>query len=126
MNLKQKKKKPNSKYWRSKADALWGSIIHSKYGECLINDEHCHGRLEAHHLISRGKGVTRHDLNNGVLLCTNHHKFSIQCSPHMGQIGFADWLKENQPEKYHYFLTNRWRNEKHNYREACERLAEWK
>jgi len=122
--LAEKKALVNSDYWLKKADDEWKRIIHNKYGECLINNEDCEGSLEAHHLISRRKGITRHDPANGVLLCSNHHKWSVTCSPHGGPIGFSDFLKGNFPDKYHYVLTNQWTNGKHNYREAYERLCQ--
>lgn len=121
-NLQKKKDKVNSKYWRNKADEYWKEYIH-KRGECAVNNKDCKGNLEAHHLISRSQAVTRHKPVNGILLCSNHHKFSVKCSPHKGPVGFSIWLKENKPARYNFVETNRYlTGEKVDYKAACERF----
>lgn len=118
--LQKKKDKPNSKYWKTKADKAWGELIHLEE-QCLVNDN-CKGNLEAHHLITRSKVTTRHAHENGVLLCSLHHKYSTECSPHTAPIQFSEFLRLNYPEKYEWVLKNKFRNEKPNYKENYEKL----
>lgn len=57
---------------KKKCDKLWGEIIRSK-GQC----EWCGRmdmRLEAAHIISRTYSKTRHDLKNGLCLCSACHR----------------------------------------------------
>tara|TARA_R110002126_G_scaffold110987_3_gene248762 strand:- start:907 stop:1305 length:399 start_codon:yes stop_codon:yes gene_type:complete len=122
-SLQKRKNNSSSKLWRTKADKAWGQIIHQDE-TCLISDQYCAGKLEAHHLISRAKVFTRHELINGVLLCSFHHKYSRECSPHMGPIGFADYLQHNEPAQYQWVLDNKWKTGKPDYKAAYERLME--
>lgn len=122
--LQKRKDNPNSGYWKKRADKEWGRVIHLS-DICIVNDK-CRGSLEAHHFISRSKLSTRHKLLNGVLLCTLHHKFSKELSPHMGPIGFSEYLRINYPDKYQWVLDNRFKNEKPNFKEAYEKLKEIK
>ena len=118
--LQKKKDNPNSKYWKTKADKEWGRIIHLEES-CLVGGN-CAGPLQAHHLISRGKVLTRHEVENGVLLCAFHHTFSTECSPHAAPIQFTEFLRLYYPEKIEYVMKNRWRQGKPNYKERYEEL----
>ena len=122
--LQKKKDNPNSLYWKKKADKAWGEYIHSN-DSCLICDDSSK-KLEAHHLVSRAVTHLRHDPENGILLCSWHHKFDPGCSPHAGPIGFSEWLKENYPNKHEYVLTNRYKTGKPNYKESYENLTKGK
>ena len=103
--LQKKIDDPNSRYWKNKADKTWSTLMHLLYKKCAIN-KNCKGRLEAHHLISRKNKTTRYCLNNGIVLCSLHHKFSITLSAHSAPIPFAQWLKDNDPEQYDWVLKN--------------------
>ena len=120
--LQKKKENPNSTYWKKKADIEWGRIIHE--ANCCLVGGNCSGNFEAHHLISRGNTLTRHDPKNGVLLCSLHHKWSKDCSPHMAPIQFTEFLRANCPEKIEYVMENRYKTGKPDYKEAFERLKE--
>ena len=96
--LQRRKANSRSKYWRNKADKLWGAILHHRQDSCAVCGRT--GRLEAHHLISRVVGVMRHDLRNGIILCTQHHKFCTELSAHEAPLQFAEWLQENRWEQY--------------------------
>jgi hypothetical protein len=99
---KKKKKKVN---YKKKCDLLWGQIIH-KSNACAIGGD-CAGRLEAHHLISRSRTPTRHKIENGILLCSKHHKFSTECSPHAGPLGFAEWMINHKPHIYNWVQAHK-------------------
>lgn len=122
--LQTRRDNPRSTYWKRKADALWGKVIHAIYQGCAVNDADCSGKPEAHHLISRSVGSTRHDLRNGIVLCTLHHKYSKSCSPHMGPVGFCAWLQFNENAKWRFVMAHRWSTEKPNYKEAYEYLCD--
>lgn len=51
----------------------------------------------AHHIIPRENKEYRHDLDNGITLCTKHHKFSRIISAHNNPMAFFLWL-----QKYRY------------------------
>lgn len=118
--LKQKKKNVRSKYWKTKADAAWGKLIHLRE-ECAIG-LNCNGNLEAHHLITRANVCTRHNPENGILLCSKHHKFSNRLSAHGAPMAFAEWIQHNLPETYQWCAENKYTTGKPDYKEALERL----
>ena len=123
-NLQKKKDNPASTYWKTKSDKLWGLIIHAVYDSCAVNDG-CAGNLEAHHLISRSCTMTRHAISNGILLCSKHHKFSQHLSAHMAPMAFAEWLQENDPDRYDWCSRNKWKTGKPDYEKAYGRLLEY-
>lgn len=97
--LAKKRDNPNSTYWKRKADVAWGRLIHAIGGGCVCKElGDCKGPLEAHHLITRGRLATRHTPANGVLLCSYHHKWSRDCSPHMAPLQFAQFLQERRKD----------------------------
>jgi len=98
MKLKQKKAKPNSKYWKKKADDAWAKEIR-KVGRCEICGR-VGSKLNAHHIISRTRLRFRHDLSNGICLCCYCHRFSPSFSPHVDTYSgemFLNWLQINRP-----------------------------
>lgn len=123
-NLQKNKDNPRSKYWKTKADGLWGAVIHEIYGQCAIDDD-CAGNVEAHHLISRGNVATRHDIKNGIGLCSKHHKFSNKISAHMAPIAFSEWLQNHMPETWLWCSENKFKVQKPDYFEAFKELEAW-
>lgn len=95
--LKKRIADPNSPLWRNKADKLWSTIIHlsNKCAVCsaIIN-------LQAHHLIPREVKRFRHIIENGILLCINHHKYCKAISAHKNPIAFIIWLQAHNPAKW--------------------------
>lgn len=84
---------------------LWTMVVHAQFGEkCAV----CGSTYKpnAHHIESRimFKGL-RYDPMNGVLLCPTHHKFGKD-SAHMAGCWFANWLKENLPDRYAYVIAH--------------------
>ena len=123
--LQKARENPRSSLWKKKADKAWAELVHMGT-KCLIDNDECCGRLEAHHLISRAKVSTRHKIENACLLCTLHHKYHKTCSPHGGPIGFSEWLRVHEPEKYAWVLENQHKIDRPNYKEAYENLVEIK
>jgi hypothetical protein len=117
---KPKDKKKSKTYYKNKAMKLWGEIIH-RAGQCAVCGK-SDIRLEAHHLISRAVVHLRNEPLNGILLCTWHHKYSPECSPHAGPIGFTEWLAINRPEAFEWVREQRFKGEKPDYKGDCERL----
>ena len=120
--LQKRKDDPKSKYWKNRADALWGAVIHEIYHECAICGKY---GIEAHHLISRGNTATRHSIENGIGLCTNHHKFDRKLSAHTAPLAFAEWLQENHPETWQWCSENKHKVQKPDYFEAFKDLEAW-
>lgn len=75
-------------------------------------------------MISRAKVLTRHEPENGVLLCSYHHKFSPDMSPHAAPLQFSEWLMKEHPDKYGWFLTNRFVTGQKDYEDAYYTLTE--
>jgi len=118
--LKQRKKNVRSKYWKTRADAAWGELIHRR-NECAVGVG-CAGNLEAHHLISRSNVCQRHDPENGILLCSKHHKFDPKLSAHKAPMAFSEWVQNNLPEAWAYCSENKYKIGKADYKAAYERL----
>ncbi len=63
--------------------------------------------LNSHHVLAK-EGVysfLMFDVNNGVCLCQNCHRFSRKCSAHRQEFAFFVWLQEHRPEQYNYLKT---------------------
>ena len=105
--LAKRKANPNSTYWKRKADEAWANEI-KKVGKCEI----C-GRTtgnNAHHIIARIRLRFRHDLSNGVCLCSYCHTFDPAISPHIDSFSaenFIRWLKGCRPGQYQWFEENK-------------------
>jgi len=122
--LQKNKDNPKSGYWKKKADALWGEVIHQIYRSCPV-DDNCAGRIEAHHLISRANTATRHSIENGIGLCSKHHKFSNTLSAHGAPMAFAEWMQNNYLDKWDWCCDNKFKVQKADYQEAYKDLEAW-
>jgi len=123
-NLQKKKDNPMSKYWKTKADGLWGKVIHEIYPSCAVG-EACSGNVEAHHLITRANTATRHRIENGIGLCSKHHKFCPNLSAHKAPLAFSEWLQEHKPDTWDWCSENKWKVQKPDYLEAYKDLEAW-
>ena len=122
--LQKKKDNHKSKYWKIKADNLWGKVIHEIYRSCAIGED-CAGHVEAHHLISRAKTATRHSVKNGIGLCSKHHKFCTTLSAHQAPLAFSEWLQKNMPEIWGWCSENKHKIQKPDYFDAYKDLESW-
>lgn len=122
--LQKRKDNPRSGYWKKKADKLWGAVIHEIYRSCAIGED-CSGPVEAHHLISRANVATRHNIENGIGLCSKHHKFDKRLSAHGAPMAFAEWIQKKHPETWEWCSENKHKIAKPDYREAVDELTAW-
>ena len=99
--MTKRKKNP----WFKKADKKWGELIRAP-GKCAVCGNF--GRVEAHHLIHRQVHFFRHNLENGIALCAQCHKFNTTCSAHASPWAFNTWMHENRPDQYQWWNKNRW------------------
>lgn len=60
----------------------------------------CH----AHHILPKRMKGMRWDVNNGIVLCPNHHKLGI-FSPHQNAIWFFGWMRANKPQQLNYIIN---------------------
>jgi len=106
-SLAQRKRNPNSKYWKGKADEAWSIQIRA-VGKCEMCPRTT--SLAAHHIINRTRLRFRHDLSNGICLCSWHHLRDPDISPHADSYsneGFLAWLRENRPGQYQWYEANK-------------------
>ncbi len=94
----QAKLKKLAKRERNRQDKEWKLLVRNRdENKCVI----C-GRsdiLHIHHLVAREIKELRHDIDNGITLCPNHHKFSLQISPHRNPFIFFNWMNEHRKEQ---------------------------
>ena len=107
--------KKGTKYWKKRCDKRWSELIRSA-GKCAIcGASNC--KLDTHHLIHRNAVSFRHNLNNGILLCSHCHNFGFgqptsdgpRISAHGTPWAFEDWMKENRPDQYAWWEKNRYK-----------------
>ena len=122
--LAERKANDTSLYWANKAKTAWGKYIHTKYTSCLVCGR-TSGKLDAHHLLTKGaNSLFKHDPNNGVLLCVHHHKWDKELSAHGTPALFKSWVATYHPEKAKWMEEHRYKTGKANHRESYERLKE--
>ena len=65
-------------------------------------------RLEGHHLIPRDASPSlKFEPRNLICLCTLHHKFSRECSPHKNPLIFYKWYEENYKENMEWLIEHK-------------------
>lgn len=128
MNLKQKKAKDNSTYWRKKALELVTEL--TKNQPCAVCKSMAlltTNRTCGHHVVAKKiSGYYATKLINLLPLCEQHHMFSNEIAAHSSyqpaQVRFVDWLKEFSPKKYELLYNYKKMQGKANYREDYEVL----
>jgi len=98
---KKRRKGQSRKTLANDCNTLWSMIVRARDGCCQVCGKKIN--LNAHHLIRRSKNLYHYDLNNGMCLCSYHHQFSRDCSPHAGGMGFAEWLMDKRPEVWQWW-----------------------
>lgn len=85
---KIREKKTNSDSGLNKQlDSLWSEAVHLRDKVCRICGDK---KGQAHHIFTRKNFSTRWNLENGILLCFNHHKNMAHEKP----LDFFDWLQK--------------------------------
>lgn len=126
----KEKENPSSSYWMNKADKIWSIFIKKRDRVCVIGCspigyiDPCFGPLESAHLIGRSVKKFRHDLNNGLALCSKHHNHSKVISYHSAMAAFIEWVMEFRPEQYRYWQKRKKRitSERVNFKEKHDQL----
>lgn len=116
--MKRKKGKPRKRTskdvpakgrLRDIADRLWSFAVRSDWNwKCAVCG---HGKVEAHHVICRQHARTRYMLRNGLSLCSTHHQFDADVSPHQNAAGFLLWLSDTYPELHQWYTETVERNQ---------------
>jgi len=90
---------------KRKQDEDWKVAIRTRDNyTCQICKKDCSNRPHVHHIIPKHITAYRHDLNNGITLCFNHHKVGSY-SPHQNALWFVEWMKLNKREQYDYIMN---------------------
>ena len=82
-----------------KLDKLWSQSVKNRANNKC---EYC-GRtdnLDAHHLNNRVIYSLRWDLENGVCLCKDHHRFNRKFAAHNTPSLFEDWIFDRRDIGY--------------------------
>ena len=102
----KKKHKPNSKYWRNKADkAFMPQFVGKPCAICGTTYLTC-----GHHVVEKSlSSYYRHAPRNIVVLCTTHHKYGNDIAPHsknpLAVKAWLDWLPENRKDAWKILNT---------------------
>lgn len=101
-------------------DNIFSKIIFLIYrNKCIwhdcVNGVPCGGYLETSHLIPRGDKYFKWDMNNAVVMCSNHHKFwHGTYSTEFSQSDASELLNKTHPELIDFLITNK--NRMHQYK----------
>lgn len=104
---KRSKRKAKRKVKMAHCDKVHRKLILVMFGHrCAICGK-TEGQIDIHHIISRASHFFRHNPNNGIPLCPVHHTFSTQLSAHGTPWAFEEWMQENRPYQYEWWVQNR-------------------
>lgn len=77
----------------------WSKKVRASYGnKCAICGSTKY--LNAHHIIPREVKEFRYDEDNGISLCSTHHKWCLEISPHRNPFVFFVWFMNTYPIKF--------------------------
>ena len=94
-----KEKKKLEKRELNRLDNEWREKVLERDGTtCAISGRTDY--IHVHHILPREIRVFRHDVDNGLCLSPNNHKFSLENSPHRNPFSFMLWFMENRPEQF--------------------------
>lgn len=123
-SLQKKREDVNSRYWKLKADKLWKELVHKKHGGCCAV---CGSTkwVQAHHLIPRELMSHRHIIQNGMLLCAAHHRFSFILSAHKSPIAFSKWVITYHQNTWNWLLRQEpTRHSNISFKDSVQRLEQ--
>lgn len=106
-------------------DNIFTKIIFLIYrNKCIWSNDFqvpCGGILETSHLIGRGNKYFRWDMNNAVIMCSNHHHFwHGKYKMEFSLEDASKKLQETHPELMNFLILNN--NSKHQYKPDIEAL----
>lgn len=102
-----------------KSCTTWGMAVRKRDKVCQVgkyklahldawlDTDDCEGPLEADHLIGRGNKALRNNLDNGILLCSWHHRLSPKLSHHGSPKAFWSFLEQYIPHRFEFREQNR-------------------
>lgn len=79
-----------------KEDKEWSLAIKERDKVCQICSK-SDGILNAHHIIPKQFREFRFNLDNGILLCFQHHR-GFKYSAHQNAVWFSEWLRIEKPK----------------------------
>ena len=103
---------------KKKADKLWRSIG-KEFAQCEVCltlpvlERVKYTKLDAHHIISRGRKRLKFDLRNRCWLCSSHHTLSNKCAEKNQEGWFWDksgntgWMGTHRPEDKKYLAKHK-------------------
>lgn len=113
---KKKKKKRNKntkKYqkWKAKVDYKnklkeWSKLVQQRDNNCCIICESFdiikRENIQSHHILDKRyyRGLSL-DVNVGVSICVQHHKWG-KFAAHTNSIWFMTWLQKHRPKQYQW------------------------
>ena len=65
-------------------------------------------KINIHHIIPREIKEFKYDVDNGICLCPNHHRFSKEISPHKNSLIFYCFFIKHKEDQYKK-LINKWK-----------------
>jgi len=96
----------------AKKDKEWREAVMTRDRCCRICKK-ADGRLNAHHLIPKQFKEFRWDVENGIILCFQHHKVG-KYSAHQNAIWFTEWLFNHRRWQYDYAIMKIYECERSN------------
>jgi len=88
--------KNNERAETKKKEEEWSRLIRTRDGwACVICGNPY--KPNAHHLLPRELKEFKYDLDNGITLCTKHHKFCRYLSAHNNPLSFFMWIRRYRP-----------------------------
>ena len=120
-----KKRRPNDKHYRIKADDIFMSQFRGKPCEvCGVAS-----KTVGHHNVNKARSkALRYDKRNITVLCQKHHTFGNDVCPHssnpMAVDRYFEWFKSNRKEQYQWLKENERIQRKYSYKQAWENLKE--
>jgi hypothetical protein len=104
-----------------KNDKLWATTIKAQWNNKCLKCGAIKGdtyldkkglkkviRIEAAHIIPREIRAFRWDLDNGIPLCSKHHKWSFKWSAHLNPFAFFNWFIDTHFDQY-LRLSAKWK-----------------
>lgn len=77
----------------------WRELVLERDGHiCQVCGLEC--ITQCHHFFGRRSRPNRWNPDNGIMLCSGHHKMSSKFSAHETPSLFVEWFKEKYPERF--------------------------